>query len=121
MSDEIETIVRLVGAGHLSPDEAAPIIEALTRRERTAAAPPQEAGRVSADRGRRVRIRVSEHGRRVVDVRLPLAFAAMAARMIPGLPESYSALIEQAVRAETIGPIVDAEAEDGDSVLISVE
>jgi len=34
MSDELETILRLVADGRLSPDEAAPIIEALTRAER---------------------------------------------------------------------------------------
>ena len=68
-----------------------------------------------------MRIQVSEHGRRVVDVRVPLAFAAMAARMVPGLPDRYASLIEQAVATDSIGPIVDAEDEDGDSVLISVE
>ena len=33
MPDELETILRLVAEGTLSPDEAAPIIEALTRAE----------------------------------------------------------------------------------------
>jgi len=33
MADELETILRLVAEGTLSPDEAAPIIEALTRAE----------------------------------------------------------------------------------------
>jgi hypothetical protein len=65
---------------------------------------------------------VTEHGRRVVDVRVPLAFAAMAARMVPGIPDSYAAMIEQAVQTDTIGPIVDVtEDEDGDGVLISIE
>jgi hypothetical protein len=75
-----------------------------------------------ATRGRRVRIQVSEHGRRVVDVRVPLAFAAMAAKMVPGIPESYQSLIRQAVETDQVGPIVDfAEDEDGDAVLISIE
>ena len=128
MSGEIETVLRLVAEGRLTPEEAAPIIEALSARGTTPRAPaaplPPSApppGFVRADRGRRVRIRVSEHGRKVVDVRVPLAFAAMAARMVPGIPDSYAALIEQAVDADTVGPIVDAESEDGDGVLISVE
>jgi len=54
-------------------------------------------------------------------VRVPLAFAAMAARMVPGIPDNYAALIEQAVETDMVGPIVDAEDEDGDAVLISVE
>ena len=34
MPEELETILRLVAEGKLSPDEAAPIIDALTRAER---------------------------------------------------------------------------------------
>jgi hypothetical protein len=125
MSGEIETVLRLVAEGRLTPEQAAPIIEALSVRQPEAppappAAPPPP-GFVHGARGRRVRIRVSEHGRKVVDVRVPLAFAATAARMVPGIPDSYATLIEQAVTSDTIGPIVDAETEDGDGVLISVE
>jgi len=131
MSDELNTVLRLVAEGKLSPDEAAPIIEALnaSREARSAAARATataadavESGRTAAGaRGRRVRIQVNERGRRVVDVRVPLAFAAMAARMVPGIPDSYSALIEQAVDSETTGTIVDAEDENGDGVLITLE
>jgi hypothetical protein len=127
MGEELATVLRLVSEGKLSPEEAAPIIDALTR----AAAPPGEAPGPStppgptlgrgATRGRRVRIQVSERGRRVVDVRVPLAFAAMAARMVPGIPDSYATLIRQAVETDQVGPIVDAEDEDGDAVLISIE
>lgn len=131
MSDELNTVLRLVAEGKLSPDEAAPIIEALnaSREARSAAARATasaadaiETGRAAVGtRGRRVRIQVNERGRRVVDVRVPLAFAAMAARMVPGIPDSYSALIEQAVDSETTGTIVDAEDENGDGVLITLE
>lgn len=135
MGDEITTILRLVSEGKLTPDEAAPIIEALGRPAAPPPPPGIRAGRSAGgvadgpsttrtgapSKGRRVRIQVSEHGRRVVDVRVPLAFAAMAARMVPGIPDSYAALIEQAVETDLLGPIVDAEDEDGDSVLISVE
>ncbi len=68
-----------------------------------------------------MRIQVNERGRRVVDVRVPLAFAAAAARMVPGIPESYAALIEQAVDSNTTGTIVEAEDETGDGVVISME
>ena len=133
MSDEMETVLRLVAEGKLSPEEAAPIIEALgqARPRRPTGQPKPMAwpgtvvdadGRLlTRGRGRRVRIQVNERGRRVVDVRVPLAFAAVAARMVPGIPESYAALIEQAVDSNTTGPIVEAEDEDGDGVLISME
>jgi len=127
MGDELATVLRLVSEGKLSAEEAAPIIEALSRHRAPPPpeppTPPTPPGSVPGKgRGRRVRIQVTEHGRRVVDVRVPLAFAAMAARMVPGIPDSYAALIEQAVDTDTIGPIVDvAEDEDGDGVLISIE
>ena len=132
MSDEMNTVLRLVAAGKLSPEEAAPIIEALGQvgraADRTTQAMAMAGEVVDADgrlltrgRGRRVRIQVNERGRRVVDVRVPLAFAAAAARMVPGIPESYAALIEQAVDSNTTGTIVEAEDETGDGVVISME
>ncbi len=127
MHDELATILRLVAEGKLSADEAAPIIEALTvpawagRADRDA----QSAARAERVEGggerRRVRIQVNERGRRVVDLRVPLAFAAAAARMVPGIPDSYATLIQRAVESPTVGVIVDAEDESGDGVVISLE
>jgi hypothetical protein len=133
MSEELNTVLRLVAEGKLSPEEAAPIIAALgasadaragAPRARAAQGDPDDDERRSGEkrgRGRRIRIQVSERGRRVVDVRVPLAFAAMAARTVPGIPDSYSTLIEQAVDSETTGTIIDAEDENGDGVLITME
>lgn len=125
MGDELATVLRLVSEGKLSADEAAPIIEALGRSgpARSAAPPPPPSGAIpGTTRGRRVRIQVSERGRKVIDVRIPLAFAAMAARMVPGIPDNYVALIQEAVETDAVGPIVDVtEDEDGDAVLISIE
>jgi len=132
MSDEMSTVLRLVAEGKLSPEEAAPIIEALGKARDSASHPPRsmaftaesfdaEGRGPSRGRGRRVRIQVNEHGRRVVDVRVPLAFAAAAARMVPGIPDNYAELIEQAVDTNTTGTIVEAEDETGDGVVISIE
>ena len=128
MRDELATVLRLVAEGKLSADEAAPIIEALSPpRPRPAAHPEHEdhAARhgLHGDGAarRRIRIQVNERGRRVVDVRVPIAFAAVAARAIPGIPDRYASLIEQAVEGETVGVIVDTEDENGDGVLITLE
>jgi hypothetical protein len=131
VSDEVNTVLRLVAEGKLSPEEAAPIIDALGQARDAINRAPQalaigdsldaEGRAVRGGRGRRVRIQVNERGRRVVDVRVPLAFAAAAARMVPGIPESYAALIEQAVDSNTTGTIVEAEDETGDGVVISME
>jgi SHOCT-like domain len=131
MSDELATVLRLVSEGKLSAEEAAPIIAALNRprapQPPQAPQPPEQpfsgaATIKGSGRGRRIRIQVNERGGKVVDVRIPLAFAAMAARVIPGIPERYADLIKEAVESDTVGPIVDvSEDEDGDSVLISIE
>lgn len=129
MSEEMNTVLRLVAEGKLTPEEAAPIIEALGQaRDATNRAAQTfgdtfdvEGRPLAPGRGRRVRIQVNERGRRVVDVRVPLAFAAAAARMVPGIPESYATLIEQAVKSNTTGTIVEAEDETGDGVVISME
>lgn len=121
---DLETILRLVAEGHLAPDEAAPIIDALT------AAPPRSEGPplaptppppTSARPPRHVRIRVTEKGRQVVNLRIPLAFADMAARMVPGLSGEQSERIRAAIEAGVSGPILDVEDPDGDGVLITVE
>ena len=56
-----------------------------------------------------------------VDLRVPLGLASMAARVVPGIPESYANLITEAAASMTLGTIVDAEDENGDGVLITLE
>jgi hypothetical protein len=129
MPDDLQVILRMVAEGHLSPEEAAPVIEALTRSEKPASALgalPEDAGGGPVEHGasaggRQIRIRVSERGRQVVNLRIPLAFADMALRMVPGLGQEQSQRIRAAVGSGAIGAILDVEDEDGDSVLISVE
>jgi hypothetical protein len=129
MREELATVLRLVAEGKLSAEEAAPIIEALGERpERSQRAEQVVAGdlhagrdQAGARRGHRVRIQVSERGRRTVDIHVPLAFAAVAARMVPGIPDRYAQMIEQAVDERTTGTLVDTEDADGDRVLITVE
>jgi hypothetical protein len=157
MPDELETILRLVAEGKLTPNEAAPIIEALTRartldqteeeedepfvsardaarRARSQARQLRRAARSEAREivrdvrhavrhsltGRQLRIQVSERGRKVVNLRVPLAMAEAAGRMVPGIAQHMDR-IQEAIEAEMTGPIIDIEDDDGDGVLISVE
>ena len=157
MPEELETILRLVADGKLTPDEAAPIIDALTRAERAADEPPppndrlgrrlERAGRraaraneriqrafrhaderldaalsgLDAPSGRQLRIRVTERGRQVVNLRIPIGFVDAALGFVPGLGGDQSDRIRDAVRTGAVGPIIDVEDPDGDGVLISVE
>jgi polyhydroxyalkanoate synthesis regulator phasin len=149
MPDELETVLRLVADGALTPEQAAPIIDALTRAERVE--PHDIPGRIGrrleraqrraerartrfeerhiaaedmageTGRGRQLRIRVTEHGRQVVNLRIPIGFVDAALRFVPGIGGDQSDRIRDAVRAGAVGPIVDVEDPDGDGVLISLE
>jgi len=148
MSEELETVLRLVADGTLTPEQASPIIEALTRAERSADNPTGldrlgrrlgrmhrrvgrahervDAARARVEdrvggRGRRLRIRVTEHGRQVVNLRIPIGFVDAALSFVPGIGGDQSERIRQAVEAGEVGPIIDVEDPDGDGVLISVE
>ena len=149
MPEELETILRLVAEGTLTPEEAAPIIDALTFAEqrssghdRRAARAARHAARVNKHLARaearaeeaqaramaggrrapQLRIRVTEHGRQVVNLRIPIGFVDAALKMVPGLGGEQASRIRDAVRAGAVGPIIDVEDVDGEGgVLISVE
>lgn len=123
MNDELATVLRLVAEGKLQPDEAAPIVAALTERH----APPPAVTAAPAivqfpgSGARQLRIRVEEHGRTVVNLRVPLSVAETALNMVPGLAGEQAARVRAALEGGAIGPIIDVEDPDGDAVLISLE
>ena len=149
VADEIEAVLRLVADGTLTAEQAAPIIEALTRVERSGRSEERQRDRVGrhldrarrrverayeraeqarataeergALRGRQLRIRVTEHGRQVVNLRIPIGLVDAALGFVPGIGGDQSQRIREAVAAGAIGPIIDVEDPDGDGVLISVE
>lgn len=149
MPEELEAVLRLVADGRLTPEEAAPIIEALSRasvsdRERTGEGHDDAGGPEGSRLGRRVkehvmanvagafastgggssrqlRIRVTERGRQVVNLRIPIGFVGAALDFVPGLSGEHSQRIREAVRAGAVGPIVDVEDPDGGGVLITIE
>ncbi len=168
VSEELETVLRLVAEGKITPDEASPIIDALTRAERTASMDtddedfPRIAGMdrigerihrrvqrtverahrqaaraqeriekrlgdagvhedVSGRPARQLRIRVTERGRQVVNLRIPIGFVETALQFVPGLGGDQTQRIRDAVQAGAMGPILDVEEEDGSGVLISIE
>ncbi len=147
MAEELEVVLRLVADGTLTPEQAAPIIDALSRAEAPSddrlhrridrgldrvrrrverAYERTEQARATAEQrgarpGRQLRIRVTEHGRQVVNLRIPIGLVDAALGFVPGIGGEQSERIRQAVAAGTVGPIIDVEDTDGGSVLISVE
>jgi hypothetical protein len=130
MREELAIVLRLVAEGRLSPDEAAPLIEALSNGPgeqmpgaASAARPAEAPSPPPGSKGdtRRLRIRVTERGRQVVNLQIPLAFADTALRMVPGLSDNHGNRIRDAIASRTAGTILDVEDEDGDGVVISME
>ncbi|RPH33246.1 MAG: hypothetical protein EHM90_06455 [Chloroflexi bacterium] len=123
MSDELEALLRLVAEGRLTPEEAAPLVAALTERSAppTSSAVVPASGRVLDAGPRQLRIRVEERGRTVVNLRVPLSVAETALNMVPGLAGEQAARVRAALEGGTIGPIIDVEDPDGDAVMISLE
>ena len=62
-----------------------------------------------------------ERGRRVVDLRIPIALGRFALSRVPGLSSEQVAEVEQAVSQGAHGPILDVQDPDGDGVRIVLE
>ncbi|MDP8903916.1 MAG: hypothetical protein M3N29_01140 [Chloroflexota bacterium] len=121
---DVEKILRLVAEGVLTPDEADEILAVLAAPEHGTAAGAAHASREAVagdERARQLRIEISERGRRVVNVRVPINVASVVAGIVPGLSDEEGERIRSSIRSGVRGPIVDIGDEDGDRVLIVSE
>ena len=127
MADPLEEILRQVASGALSPEDAEPIIAALSGAPppggRTSeSTTPEAPGTSSAGRaaGRAVRVRVQEGGRTVVNLRIPMSWTGLTS-LVPGLSSGQVQRVSEALRNGERGPILDIQDADGDGVVISTE
>jgi hypothetical protein len=128
--DALDRVLRLVAEGRLTADEAGPILDALDARDRAGdgPGPGTPAGTtddptIDRDDGapaRAIRVEVSEAGRKVINLRIPLSLGRAALTQVPGISESTSDRIREALAAGIKGPIVEVD-DDGDGVRISIE
>jgi len=120
---DVEKILKLVAEGALTPEEADEILNALNAaREPEAAAeptPPPSAQRMT-DQPRHLRIQVTERGRAVVNLRVPMNIAGWASAYLPGLSEENADRIRSAIDSGVRGPIIDI-GDGDDRVLITSE
>jgi hypothetical protein len=142
MSDPLESVLKLVAEGRLTPEEAAPIIDAIGKPPKAGASsgstgptsagfsatgPTIEAGTEAGMRPgdgrtpRYARVEVRENGRRVVDLRIPISLGRFALSRVPGLSKEQIAEVEDAVSHGAHGPILDIQDTDGDGVRIVLE
>lgn len=134
MHEDLEGILARVASGELTPDEAEPMIARATTgsaeadnverpEARAHTTRPYRSPDIVGDRGprRAVRLQVTESGRSVVDLRIPMNLASLAGSVVPGLANAHVERIRDAIRAGDIGPVLEIRDEDGDGVIISTE
>ena len=68
-----------------------------------------------------VRIEVSDAGRKVINLRIPLALGRTALRGVPGLSEATTEQIREAISAGVRGPVFDVLDDKGDGVRVVIE
>ncbi|MEO6351002.1 MAG: hypothetical protein ABIP53_10160 [Candidatus Limnocylindrales bacterium] len=129
---DVEKILKLVADGVLTAQEADEILSATSDRDPmpwppappaapAAPEPPVAPGTFQKGGGRHLRIEVSEGGKRVVNLRVPLNIAGWASSFLPGLSDEATDRIRGAVSSGERGPILDVSGEDGSRVLIVSE
>ncbi|MEA2544893.1 MAG: hypothetical protein QOI09_166 [Chloroflexota bacterium] len=129
MADPLEEILQLVADGLLTAAEAAPIIDALGAAELTRddgaaerVADGERDTKASSSGGgpRSIRVEITEGGRKVVNLRVPVSLGRMALDRIPGLAGNNADLIRQALAEGRSGPVLVID-DDGDGVRIVLE
>ena len=104
------------------------IAPAPERRRRAAPAPdppgsrPRPTTRRQDDRdpAKTLRVEVTDGGRAVINLRIPLSLGRAALNQVPGISDATSDRIREAIEAGIKGPIVDVDDGD-DGVRISLE
>ncbi len=124
--DPLERVLQLVADGRLSAEEAGPIIAALDERgpgvsagEAGRPGGSTTAGTSSGEPPRpgqgHLRLEVTERGRQVVNLRLPLAVGQWAIDRVPGLSGDQVDRVREALSTGMHGPILVVD--DGDDVV----
>jgi hypothetical protein len=125
VADALERVLQLVAEGRLTAEEAAPLLDALEAAQApppTAPAAPGEPGpKADGGPGSAVRIEVSDGGRKVINLRVPLALGRTAIGSVPGISEATSERIREAINAGITGPVLDVEDEKGDGIRVVIE
>ena len=127
MSDDaLEAVLRRVAEGRLTAAEAGPILDALqVRADQPQIEDPRPAGAAATSPGggpgRAIRVEVTEDGRKIVNLRVPLALGKAALDRIPGLSASMGDRILEAIDSGMRGPVLVVDDEPGNTVRIVVE
>jgi hypothetical protein len=122
VADALERVLQLVAEGRLTAEEAAPLLDALEAQAPRPADPQPATADSGADSpASAVRIEVTDAGRKVINLRVPLAVGRTAINGVPGLSEATSERIREAITAGIKGPILDVDDGEGDGVRVVIE
>jgi hypothetical protein len=129
MADPLEQILQLVADGYLTAAEAAPVLDALGAAGLT---PDDPSAKRDADAERdtnasstgggakSIRVEITEGGRKVINLRVPVSLGRMALDRVPGLSGNNADLIRQALADGRSGPVLVID-DEGDGVRIVLE
>ncbi|HEU4571945.1 MAG TPA: hypothetical protein VFR93_04610 [Candidatus Limnocylindrales bacterium] len=128
MADTLERVLQLVAEGRLTAEEAAPILDALNAADdaiRTGTAAAELGTAVAGEpagggAAKAIRIEVSDKGRKVVNLRIPIPLGRFALDRIPGLAGNHADLVRQALADGRTGTLLVLD-DDGDGVRIALE
>ena len=122
--DALESVLRLVAEGRLTADEAKPILDAIDAGAADASTPlgpaAEPATAPGGGPGRAIRLEVTDNGRKVVNLRVPLALGRAALNRVPGLSDATAERIREAIEAGVTGPILQID-DAGDGVRVVIE
>ncbi|HUP84018.1 MAG TPA: hypothetical protein VM284_07535 [Candidatus Limnocylindria bacterium] len=118
---DVAKILDLVAEGKLSAQDADEILGALNSRESIASPEAAATPDPTSKKTTHLRIEVTDGGRHVVNLRVPLNIAGWASNFLPGLSDQDSDRIRGAVASGNRGTILDITDKDGSRVLITSE
>jgi hypothetical protein len=137
MTEDLEIILARVAAGEITAEEAEPLVAAAVdgaSDQIDGASDPVDGAPGPADGSaapaaldpgtrpqRNVRLQVTERGRAMVDLRIPIGLAGLAGAVVPGLSGPQAERIRDALRTGRAGPVLEVLDEHGDGVVISTE
>ena len=128
MTDTLDEVLQLVADGRLTADQAGPILDALNAADdavRTGNLAADEAAEMAAAHlpsgsANTIRIEITDKGRKVVNLRIPIPWGRFALDRIPGLAGNHADLVRQALADGRTGTLLVLD-DDGDGVRIALE
>jgi hypothetical protein len=126
MPDALERVLELVAEGRLTAAEAAPILDALNAASEAIASADEIIANAPIDEPatsgtpRAIRIEVTDEGRQVVNLRIPVSLGRAALDRVPGLSSASVETIRRALADGRTGTLLRVD-DDGDGVRIAIE